>query len=88
MAMATHKASGIPLAEGLDSVLDLPHTMTYAIMYREQLDSFNELPKDKRPPRKLWDRPYELGKYMESVWSTDKKDADKEFYNYELEDLE
>lgn len=59
-------------------------------MYRAQLDAFNELPKDKRPPRKLWDRPYALSTYMEHVWDApDKKNKEEnEFYTYDLEDVE
>ena len=87
-----HEASGIPLAEGLDSVLDLPHTISFAILYRKRIDSFNELPKDKRPPRNLWDKPHRLGEFLETIW--DKKDdssnttRSSNFYDYDLEDVE
>lgn len=88
--MAIHKASGIPLAKDLDDVLDLPHTISFAILYRERIDSFNELPKDKRPPRNLWDKPSALNDFLETIW--DDKNTQKrnkpEFYEYDLEDVE
>lgn len=73
MALAVHKATGIPLAEGLENVTDLPHTLSYAVLYRERIDSFNELPKDKRPPRNLWDKPAALEEFLNTIWSKDTK---------------
>jgi hypothetical protein len=86
------KETGLPFAEGLDTVVDLPHTLTYAILYQSRLNSFNELPKDKRPPRYMWDRPYELSQYLEHVWDND-NNGDSKFkktniYEYNLEDVE
>jgi hypothetical protein len=61
-------------------------------MYRARIDSFNELPKDKRPPRNLWDKPHKLEQFLETIWD---KDTDKnkttrssDFYDYDLEDVE
>lgn len=35
---------------------DLPYTISYVIRKRQQIDSFNEVDKEKRPPEKLiWD---------------------------------
>jgi len=86
--LSIHKSIGIPLAEGLETALDLPHTLSYAIRYREQLDSFNELPKDKRPPRNLWDKPYELTQFLDRVFKNDDKQKGTEFYDVNDEDLE
>lgn len=71
MALATHKITGIPLAEGLENTIDLPHSISYAILYRERIDSFNELPKDKRPRRHLWDKPFALSEYLDTIWEKD-----------------
>lgn len=57
-------------------------------MYKNRIESFGELPKDKRPPRYMWDRPYELGQYLEHVWDTDETRSDGKTYEYNLEDVE
>lgn len=37
-------------------LLQLPYTISYVIRKMQQIDSLNELPKDKRPPDDiLWD---------------------------------
>lgn len=71
---------------------DLPHTISFAILYRSRIDSLKELPKEKQPPRNLWDKPYELDQYLDTVFKSDGKDTgnnkqDNTFY-YDLEDLE
>lgn len=34
----------------------MPYTISYVIRKRQQIDSFNELPKEQRPPEKIiWD---------------------------------
>lgn len=58
-------------------------------MYKKRVESFNELPKDKRPPRYMWDRAHELGEFLEHVWDTDKKNTKENvFYEYSPEDVE
>jgi hypothetical protein len=81
------QSTGLPIAEGLDSALDLPHTITYAITYREQINSFREnLPKEKQPPRNLWDKPHRLSEFLEDVF---KSDSPKDKYiEYNEEDVE
>lgn len=37
----------------MEYAYDLPWTISYVIRKRAQVDSYNELPKDKRPPDKL-----------------------------------
>jgi len=34
-----------------------------------QLDSYLELPEEKRPPRSLWDKPSELNDWFDRVFS-------------------
>lgn len=77
----------MPLAEGLETAVDLPHTISYAILYRERLNSFNELPKDKRPPRNLWDKPYALSQFLDTIWDKDTKKRE-DFYEYDVGDVE
>lgn len=70
-------------------MVDLPHTITSAILYRAKLDSFNELPEDKRPPRGIWDKPYRLHEYMKKVWDVKgESNTGTEYYEYNLEDVE
>ena len=67
--------------------IDLPHTISYAILYRERIDSFNELPKEKRPPRNLWDKPFALSQFLDKIWDT--KDKNKgEFIDFDEGDIE
>lgn len=70
-------------------VEDIPHTISYAILYRMRINSFNELPKDKRPPRNLWDKPYKLGEFLDSIFKTDKDGNKTEtFIDYDPEDVD
>lgn len=89
MALELHKVIGVPLAEDIETATDLPHTLSYAILYRERIDSFNELPKDKRPPRNLWDKPFALNDYFDNLWGDkDGKDKGQNFYDIDEEDVE
>lgn len=66
---------------------DLPHTVTSAVLYRMKIDSFNEMPKDKRPPRDLWNKPHKLEKYLDTIWDKDTK-KETEFIDFNEEDIE
>lgn len=83
------KLTGLPLAEGLESAADIPHTISYALIYRSRIDSFYNLPKDKRPPRALWDKPYRLSQFLEDVWKPEnEKSKHTEFIEWDDEDVE
>jgi hypothetical protein len=71
----------------LDAASDLPYTISFAVLYRAKIDSFGNLPKDKQPPRDLWDKPYRLGKFLDTVWGDKKKSSDNmiEFDEEEIE---
>jgi hypothetical protein len=86
--LALYKYAGIPLAEGLESALDIPYTISYAIIYRAKINSLNELPKDKRPPRDLWDKPHKLSEFLDHVWDDKKEKGTKEYFEVNLEDVE
>jgi len=90
VALALHKTIGVPLAEDIETATDLPHTLSFAILYRDRIDSFNELPKDKRPPRNLWDKPYELEKFFDAIWGDKEsgKDTGQDFYDIDESDVE
>lgn len=50
------KALHIPLDKKLTRLHEVPYTISYVIRKRQQIDSFNEFPKEKRPPDSLiWD---------------------------------
>lgn len=40
--------------EGVDDLLDLPHTLFGAIRTALLYLSFDELPRDERPPKRIW----------------------------------
>jgi hypothetical protein len=75
----------MPLADGLDTAEDLPHTVSYAILYRMKIDSLHELPKDKQPPRDLWNKPHKLEEFFDEMYGDKEK---KEFIEYNDEDVE
>ena len=48
-----------------------------------QIDSFMELPEDKRPPKAIWDKPNELNEWFDRI----KSGAQTEF-SIPLDDIE
>jgi len=76
------------LAKGLGSADDLPHTISQAIAYRMKIDSLNELPEDKRPPRDLWGKPYKLKLWLDDVFNIEKDRKGKDYTEIDLEDVE
>lgn len=86
--MHVTKEIGLPLSEGLTAVDDLPHTISFAILYRGRIDSFGELPKDKRPPRDLWDKPWRLSNYLDNLWGDSKSKSSNDMYEFNEEDIE
>jgi len=67
---------------GAKSVLDLPYTITYIIRKRRQLDSFAELPQEKRPPEHIiWSHdPTALERWFDKVFKRKKEEKDDGFY--------
>lgn len=54
------KALREPLDTNIKQLPDIPYTISFVIRKRSQVDNFNELPKEKRPPDKMiWDSPPE-----------------------------
>lgn len=81
------KDTGLPLMPTLNHALSVPHTVTYAVLYRRKINSFQELPEDKRPPRNLWDKPYKLSQFFDDVFDTG-RDKELEFVEFDPEDVE
>lgn len=48
----------------------MPFTISYVIRKRQQIDSFNELPKEQRPPEKIiWDgTSSDIDKWLDRVF--------------------
>jgi len=65
--------SGIPLSDEFKSIIDVPYTFTHLIRKRMQIDSWMELPKDKRPPKEIWDKPNELEEWFNRVFDSEKQ---------------
>lgn len=63
------KANNLLIDRKLTDVRDFPHTWTFVICRRRQIDSYMELPEDKRPPKYLWDKPEELKDFLNKVMS-------------------
>jgi hypothetical protein len=91
MVIALNKHYGIPIAEDLEYSADFPHTITYALLYRSRINSYNELPDDKKPPRNLWDKPYQLNEFMDEVYGNNKSQngrMSKTYIEFDPEDVE
>lgn len=86
MTLLSHEKTGLPFAEGLETCVDLPHTITSAISHKAHMDSINEIPKDKRPPRYLWDKPWRLEQYIDKMYEV--KDSKKESAEINMDNLE
>jgi len=67
---------------------ELPWTINYVIKKRSQIDSFNELPQEKRPPDNiLWyGTPEELDNWFDKV--LDRKDPPGQEVQLEIRDDE
>jgi len=74
-----------PTLKGL-AVYQFPYTISYAIRKRIQIDSFMELPKEKRPPKELWSKPKELEEWFDRVFD---RNTQTEFtFNIDEDELE
>jgi hypothetical protein len=64
-----------PLHKSLNgfSVLEYPYTITFVIKRRMQIDSYMELPEEKRPPRSIWDYPSKISEWFDNAFSDGKK---------------
>jgi hypothetical protein len=59
----------------IKTLADTPHTISYVIRKRQQIDSLSELPKEKAPTLEIiWDSPPEaLDEWIEMVFSKQHK---------------
>lgn len=77
----------VPLDPKIKTLIDVPYTISYVIRKRQQLDSFAELPKEKRPPDKIiWEGTAEdLEDWFEKVFKYGEK---SQFIELNLDDIE
>jgi hypothetical protein len=68
----------------------MPWPYSFIIRKRQQIDSFNELPKEKRPPEKMiwWGTPENIEEWMEKVYPTSGKKEELDGINMIIEDNE
>jgi len=87
--MELMSATGQSILEDF-SPANAPHTISYALIYRARINSFFELPKDKRPPKNLWDKPHRLSIFFEEIFKAPSKDGSEghEFVEFNNEDVE
>jgi hypothetical protein len=52
---------------GIDHLADLPHTFHDALMFALMALSWEELPKEERPPRNIWLDSKALNKHFKAV---------------------
>jgi hypothetical protein len=66
---------------GFDKIIKLPWTMSFVIRKNKQIDSFRELPKEKRPPTSMiwWGTPEELDRWFDRVFDRKKEDGSEVF---------
>jgi hypothetical protein len=69
------KALQVPLDIRLTSLVDLPHTISYVLRKRQQIENLMELPKDKRPTEELiWEgTAEELEDWIDKVFDRKQK---------------
>ena len=67
------------------SVAEYPYTINYVMRRRMQIDSYYELPEDKRPPRSIWDKPSELEEFFDRVYSGGEKQTS---FNLPVDEVE
>ena len=55
--------------ETIRDISDIPHTLSYVIRKRQQIDNLSELPRDKRPPDWImWhNNPDKLTEWLDDV---------------------
>ena len=58
------------------------------MVYRSRINSFGELPKDKQPPRNLWDKPFRLNEFFDDVFKRKENDDSQTYIDIDSEEVE
>lgn len=62
------QSSNIRFDELFRDMNSIPYTFSYLIRKRMQIDSWMELPKEKRPPEAIWDDAQELEEWFDRIY--------------------
>ena len=73
-----------PLHPSLQYTSEYPHTISFCCRKQMQIDSFMELPKEKRPPKNIWNDAEKLDNWFDRVFDR-KKSQTLEFDISEIE---
>lgn len=75
---ANSKSTGLPLRQDLPEPAELPWTIAYCIRKREQVLSYGELPKEKRPPETMiwWGSPEDIENWFDRVMGRKSKEQE------------
>lgn len=86
---ANAKSTGLPLRNDLPTPSELPWTIGYCIRKREQIASYSELPKEKRPPETMiwWGTPEDIEKWFDRVMGRKQKTQDTVFLDLSEDDI-
>lgn len=55
------------LPDGIESVTDMPHTLFTAVNHGLRFLSFEELPSEEQPPKRIWLDPEKLTDWFDTV---------------------
>jgi hypothetical protein len=82
------KALQIPLDTNVKYLDDIPHSLSFVVRKRIQIDNFNELPREKRPPElMIWDgTSKDIDEWLDKVYKRKEKSDEK--ISIPLEDIE
>jgi hypothetical protein len=83
------KALQVPIDKRLTVLHTIPHTISFVIRKRQQIDSFSELPEEKRPPEDMiWDGTKEdLDEWFDRVFDRKNKGYEENII-IDLDDVE
>lgn len=72
------KSLGISFDPSIKDILTLPYTVSFVLRKRKQIDSLNELPKEKRPPEYIiWDKGgEEIDRWIDRVYKNNTNMSD------------
>lgn len=84
------KALRVPLDKKLARLSDVPYTISFVIRKRQQIDSFNEFPKEQRPPDSIvWDgTPEEIEDWFDRVLKRKKNKVADQMITIDLDEVE
>jgi hypothetical protein len=80
------KTLQVPLDTKINELQDIPYTIAYVMRKRMQIDNFNELPEEKRPPEEMvWEgTPEEIDNWFDRVL----KKGEQTQFNFVINEVE